>query len=106
MKSIICKKTLLSFVLVILASLSSFAQQTLWVGESYTFDVTSSVLGLTANVSWSTNGGYLSLSGSGFYRTITVTQYFSGTATVTCEWDYKLTGNDTYTHTTSSDNIM
>lgn len=50
-------------------------------------------------MSWSTSGGYLSLSGSGFYRTITVTQYFSGTATVTCEWDYKLTGNGRYTHT-------
>lgn len=86
-------------MLVILASLSSFAQQTLWVGQSYTFDVSSSVMGITANMSWSTSGGYLSLSGSGFYRTITVTQYFSGTATVTCEWDYKLTGNGRYTHT-------
>ena len=86
-------------MLVILVSLSSFAQQTLWVGQSYTFDVSSSVMGITANMSWSTNGGYLSLSGSGFYRTITVTQYFSGTATVTCEWDYKLTGNGSYTHT-------
>lgn len=56
-------------------------------------------MGITANMSWSTSGGYLSLSGSGFYRTITVTQYFSGTATVTCEWDYKLTGNGRYTHT-------
>lgn len=56
-------------------------------------------MGLTANMSWSTSGGYLSLSGSGLYRTITVTQYFSGTATVTCEWDYKLTGNGQYTHT-------
>lgn len=99
MKPVICKKTLLPFVLVIIASLSSFAQQTLWVGQSYTFDVSSSVTGITANMSWSTNGGYLSLSGSGFYRTITVTQYFSGTATVTCEWDYKLTGNGSYTHT-------
>lgn len=86
-------------MLAILASLSSFSQQTLWVGQSYTFDVGSSVVGLTANMSWSTSGGYLSLSGSGFYRTITVTQYFSGTATVTCEWDYKLTGNGRYTHT-------
>lgn len=99
MKPIICKRTLLSFMFVILASLSSFAQQTLWVGQSYKFDVSSSVMGITANMSWSTNGGYLSLSGSGFYRTITVTQYFSGTATVTCEWDYKLTGNGSYTHT-------
>ena len=99
MKPTTCKKSLLSFMLVIIASLSTFAQQTLWVGQSYTFDVSSSVMGITANMSWSTNGGYLSLSGSGFYRTITVTQYFSGTATVTCEWDYKLTGNGSYTHT-------
>jgi len=93
------RKIFLSIAMTILASLSAFSQQTLWVGQSYTFDVTSSVMGITANMSWSTNGGYLSLSGSGFYRTITVTQYFSGTATVTCEWDYKLTGNGSYTHT-------
>lgn len=99
MKLTTCKKTLLSFMLVIIASLSTYAQQTLWVGQSYTFDVSSSVMGITANMSWSTNGGYLSLSGSGFYRTITVTQYFSGTATVTCEWDYRLTGSGSYTHT-------
>lgn len=99
MKPINIKKALLSFVLVILSALTANAQQSLWVGESYTFDVSSSVMGLTANMSWSTSGGYLSLSGSGFYRTITVTQYFSGTATVTCEWDYKLTGNGSYTHT-------
>ncbi len=93
------KKFLLSFILALFTSLSLLSQQKLWVGQSYTFDVTSSVIGLTANMSWTTSGGYLTLSGSGFYRTITVTKYFSGTATVTCEWDYKLTGNSTYTHT-------
>lgn len=98
MKPINIKKVLLSFLLVFFVSLTNHAQQSLWVGQSYTFDVTSSVMGLTANTSWSTNDGYLSLSGSGFYRTITVTQYFSGTATVTCEWDYKLTSNSNYTH--------
>lgn len=92
-------KVLLSLMSVIMASLTSFAQQSLWVGQSYRFDVTSSVMGITANLSWSTNGGYLSLSGSGFYRDVTVTQCFSGTATVTCEWDYKLTPNGSYTHT-------
>lgn len=97
--SIIKKKIVISLVLVIVFSLPVLSQQKLWVGQSYTFDVSSSVMGLTANMSWSTSGGYLSLSGSGFYRTITVTQYFSGTATVTCEWDYKLTSNGSYTHT-------
>ena len=100
MKPIICKKTLLSFMLVVVTSLSSFAQQSLWVGQSYRFDVSSSVMGsITANMSWSVSGGYISLTGSGHYRDITVTQYFSGSATVTCEWDYKLTGNGSYTHT-------
>lgn len=84
---------------MLLMPLSFNAQQSLWVGQSYKFDVSSSVLGLTANMSWSTSGGYLSLSGSGFYRNITVTKYFSGTAYVTCEWDYKLTSSGSYTHT-------
>lgn len=98
MEKIYFRKAVLSFVLMMLISFSALSQQTLWVGQTYRFDVTSSVLGLTANVSWSTSGGYISLNGSGFYRDITVTQYFSGTATVTCEWDYKLTGNGKYTH--------
>lgn len=93
------KKVFIAFLLVFFTQLTSFAQQSLWVGQSYTFDVSSSVMGITANVSWSSKGGYLSLSGSGFYRTITVTKYFSGTATVTCEWDYRLTGSGSFTHT-------
>lgn len=92
-------KRLITFPLFIISVLIGYCQQTMWVGETYNFDVTSSVMGITANLSWSTNGGYLSLSGSGFYRQITITQYFSGTATVTCEWDYKLTPSGSYTHT-------
>lgn len=91
------KKTILLVIFELMAFLC-YGQQSLWVGESYRFDVTSSVMGLTANTSWSTSGGYLQLTGSGFYRDIKVTQYFSGSATVTCEWDYKLTGSDSYTH--------
>lgn len=98
MRPICVKKVFISFILVILTSLTSLSQQTLWVGQTFKFDVSSSVMGLTANVSWSVHGGYISLKGAGFYRDITVTQYFSGTATVTCEWDYKLTGNGKYTH--------
>lgn len=85
-------------MLIVISSLSAFSQQSLWVGQSYRLDVTSSVMGMTYNMSWSTNGGYLSLSGAGFYRDITVTQYFSGTAYVTCEWDYKLTSSSRLTH--------
>lgn len=70
----------------------------LWVGQSYTWDFSGSVLGSTYNMSVTTSGGYLSVTGSGFYRTITPTQYFSGTATVTAEWDYTLYYGDTKKH--------
>lgn len=66
-------------------TLSAVTKQ-MWVGETYKCDATSSVIGLTSDVSWSTNGGYITLSGSGFYRNATVTQYFSGTATIKCSW--------------------
>lgn len=62
----------------------------LWVGESYTWDFSSSVMGSIYNLNVSVNGGYLSVTGTGFYRKITPTQYFSGTATITAEWDYTL----------------
>lgn len=70
----------------------------LWVGQSYTWDFSGAVMGSTYNLSVSSNGGYLSITGSGFYRTITPTQYFSGTATVTAEWDYTLYYGDTKKH--------
>lgn len=66
----------------------------LWVGESYKCDAASMVMGLTSDVSWSTNGGYLRLTGSGFYRNVEVYQYFSGTATVKCTWKYRLYSGD------------
>lgn len=75
-----------------------FAQATnataLWVGQSYTCDASSAVMGLTSNVSWTCNGGYISMSGTGFYRNITVTQYFSGPATIKCTWKYRLYSGD------------
>ncbi|WP_289159613.1 Ig-like domain-containing protein [uncultured Muribaculum sp.] len=70
----------------------------LWVGQSYTWDFSGSIMGSTYNMNVTTNGGYLSVTGSGFYRTITPTQYFSGTATVTAEWDYTLYYGDTKRH--------
>ena len=73
------------------------AQNQMWVGESREFDVASSVLGTTRNLSWYTNGGYLQLSGTGFYRKVTVTQYFSGSATVTCTWQYQTYYNGPWT---------
>ncbi len=76
-----------------------FAQvaQSLWVGESYTCDATSAMMGLTSDKSWTTSGGYFSLSGSGSYRTVTISQYFLGTASVTFSWKERLTSNSQWT---------
>lgn len=71
---------------------------TLWVGQTYTWDFSGSVMGSTYNMSVTSNGGYLSITGSGFYRNITPTQYFGGTATITAEWDYTLYYGDTKRH--------
>lgn len=67
---------------------------TLWVGESYKCEA--STVGLVSDVSWTTNGGYFTLTGSGLYRDVKISQYFSGTASVTCTWKYRLYSGDTY----------
>lgn len=94
-----CTRKILFFAILIAGlSLSPklSAQKSMWVGETYKCDATSAVMGLTSDVSWTTNGGYLSLSGSGFYRNVTVTQYFGGSATVKCSWKYRLYSGDTW----------
>ena len=68
----------------------------MWVGESFKCDATSAIFGLTSDISWTTSGGYFSLSGSGLYRDVTITQYFSGQASVTCSWKYRLYSGDTW----------
>lgn len=74
----------------------------MWVGEKFTCDATSKVQGLTSDVQWSVSGGYYSGSGSGLYKVIQVTQYFSGTMTVTCSWKYRLHSGDRWrTNSTS-----
>lgn len=66
----------------------------IWVGQSITCDASSAVIGLTSDISWSTDGGYLSLEGTGLYRTVKATQFWEGTATVTCSWKYRLYSSD------------
>lgn len=85
---------LLIFVFLVISFLqqiSSQVTQSLWVGESYTCDGTSAMMGLTSDKSWSISGGYFSLSGSGSYRIVTISQYFSGTASITFSWKERLT---------------
>lgn len=98
MKQLRFLKLALALILAMFSYTPAQSQIPLWVGQSYTADFTSAVIGITYNIQWSTSGGYISLDGSGFYRTITVTKYFSGTATVTCEWDYKLTSSSQMQH--------
>lgn len=88
----------LLFLFAMLLTSTNANAISLWVGESYTWDFSGSILGSTYNMNVSTSGGYLSVTGSGFYRKITPTQYFSGTATVTAEWDYTLYYGDTKHH--------
>lgn len=93
------RNTAVGLVLFIAMMMSAPAHAiSLWVGESYTWDFSGSVLGSTYNMSVNTSGGNLSVTGSGFYRTIKPTQYFSGTATVTAEWDYALYYGGPMTH--------
>ena len=92
------KFRLLFTILVLMLTMANANAVTLWVGQSYEWDFSGSVMGSTYNMSVTSNGGYLSITGSGFYRRITPTQYFSGTATVTAEWDYTLYYGDTKRH--------
>lgn len=72
------------------------AQKALWVGETYQCDVTSSIMGTVTDMTWSVNGGYLNLSGSGYYRNVKATQYFGGTATVKVQWKYRFGSGPQY----------
>lgn len=87
---------------ILLLAMNANAQVThdVFVGESYKCDATSAIVGSYTDLSWSSSGGYINLSGSGLYRNVKVTQYFSGTATVTCSWRYTLYyGGTQYTNT-------
>lgn len=57
-----------------------------WVGQTKRLEVMNGAL----NARWSTNGGYLSLSGAGNYQDVTITKYFEGKVTVTCKYEYRI----------------
>lgn len=105
-------KKLLIFIILCIITNTTHAQTTkaMWVGETYSCDASSATMGLTSDVSWTNSGGYISMSGSGFFRKVTVTQFFGGTATVTCKWKYRLTSNSKWNtgskswHFTCNDN--
>lgn len=84
-------------VVIVSCMVLPISASSLWVGQSTTCDASSAAMGLTSDITWTTSGGYISLNGTGFYRTVTATKYWSGTATVTCTWKYRLYANDKWT---------
>lgn len=80
---------------LLIGSHSALAQSSLWVGETYRCDATSSVMGLTSDISWTSSGG-IQMTGAGFYRDVKIPRYESGTITVKCSWKYRLYGNDSW----------
>ncbi len=81
---------LLSIMSIMFLGIYAQTTQSLWVGQTYRYDATSATFGYISDISWSSNGGYISLTGSGLYRDVKATQYWSGTASVTCSWRYTL----------------
>ena len=90
----------LAFILLFLsfAMPSGAATYTVWPGETQRVEV-NAMAGDTSH-SWTTTNPTLQLSGSGFYRDITATAYFGGTATVTCTYTYRV-GTSQYQRSTS-----
>lgn len=84
------------YILFAICSLQKLSAQTeLWVGESYTCDATSDMKGaLTSDKKWTISGGYFSTNEIGDKYRITVTQFFSETATVTFSWKERYYPND------------
>lgn len=90
----------MSFTLLLVFGCMSAKADALWVGQSTTCSVT--IMGTNQyNTNWSVSGGYINLTGGTWAtKTATVTQYFSGTATITCTYQYQLYYNgplQTYT---------
>lgn len=88
------KKIMLFLVGLFMICGNMQGQIKLWVGQTYTWDVASSMMGSITDLNWNSNG-LVSLTGSGFYRNITVNQYFEGEATVEVTWKYTLYYGDT-----------
>lgn len=91
-------KWALLFLFLFLALSSSAATFSVWPGETQRVEV--NVMTGYTSPSWTTTNPTLRLSGSGFYRDVTPTAYFGGTATVTCTYTYRL-GTSQYQRSTS-----
>jgi uncharacterized protein YjdB len=103
MKNFNFMKIKMMYVLVLALSLMSMKARAdaLWVGQTKTCEVY--IMGISQfNVTWTVTPGLpITLTGGTWAtKTATVTQYFSGTATITCSYQYQLYYNDQpQTHT-------
>ena len=79
--------TLIALLLLIVPCASAATYQ-VWPGETTMIEV--DVSAGETSPQWTTNNPTLHLQGSGFYRNVTATAYFGGTATVTCTYTYRL----------------
>lgn len=86
------------FVFLLFALSANAATFSVWPGETQRVEV--NVLTGYTSPSWSTTNPTLRLEGSGFYRDVTATVYFGGTATVTCTYTYRV-GTSKYQRSTS-----
>lgn len=75
-------------LLLTIVPCASAATYQVWPGKTTMIEVNASA-GYTSP-QWTTNNPTLQLQGSGFYRNVTATAYFGGTATVTCTYTYRL----------------
>lgn len=78
---------LVALLLTIIPCVSAATYQ-VWPGETTMVEV--NVSAGETSPQWTTNNPTLQLQGSGFYRNVTATAYFGGTATVTCTYTYRL----------------
>ena len=88
------KKTI--SLILLLIGMSTYANAAiceLYVGETYTCDGAAGLIGNITDKTWTTSNSYIQLDGSGFYRNVTITQYFTGTATVTFSCYYQHTSS-------------
>lgn len=76
-------------ICIIISQINIFAQSSSkFVGQSLRCEI--SPVGSVTDLKWSCSGGYVTLTGSGYYRDATITQYYSGTAVIQASWYYTL----------------
>ena len=76
-------------IMMMLPFMAQAALKQVWVGQTFYCDVTQhfDYTYTQTDIKWSSTVPYLYIVGGQYNRGMMVTQYFKGTATVTCEWN-------------------